>query len=256
MTLQVSTTFRAPRDLINPDKLLLRPPTTLTGPEAPFQFCLEPSAPSQAMLGDSQPPAQPQTWHCLVKEPHHLDPNPWTSKLCCTLTVISGLLEPWIEGHRVIVSGLWLQTLLRHQASPWALTSPKCWPFTQSQALKSISLLHSGLSGLSGVASSLLSHSPFLDCCPCFYFTPRSSLLTHPSCSQPRTLFQQPPGPPPLVTTGPAGLHILTAMPCPVMAPQRSCQPCSVLKAKIYRIHAQGQKRQNMSINGIMYLYL
>lgn len=118
MTLQVSTTFRAPRDLINLDKLLLRPPTTLTGPEAPFQFCLEPSAPSQAMLGDSQPPAQPQTWHCLVKEPHHLDPNPWASKLCCALTVISGLLEPWIEGHRVIVSGLWLQTLLRHQPLP------------------------------------------------------------------------------------------------------------------------------------------
>lgn len=112
MALQISTTLRALRDLINPDQPLLRPPatylwppTTPMGPEAPFQLYLGPSAPPGAVLGECRCPAQPQTWPCLAMEPHHLDPSPWTPKPCCVLTVSLGLPERCIEGHRVVVSG-------------------------------------------------------------------------------------------------------------------------------------------------------
>lgn len=257
MTLQRSTTLGALRDVINPDKLLLRPPTTLMGPEAPFQLCLGPSAPSQAMLEESQSPAQPQTWPCLVKEPHHLDPSPWSSKICCALTVISGLLEPWIEGHRVMVSGLWLQTLLTHQPFPglWPPQSadpslnPRLW--SQSPFCTQVSGACQRWPQVS--CAIALSSIVVLAFCPfrSLKQSPDTSILLPAQDSV--SALQDHPLP---VTTGPAGLYILTAMPCPVTAPQICYQPCGVLKAKRYRTHAQSQEEQNMLINVIMYSYL
>lgn len=183
MTLQISTTCRALRDLINPDQPLLRPPTTPMGLEAPFDLYLGSSARSRAMLEKCQSPAQPQTCPCLAMEPHHLDSNPWTPKSCCALTVSLGFPDPWIEAHRVAVSGHKTTNPSQGPAFPWTLISPQHWPFTRPQALKSIPLSHSGLWGLSGVVSNLLCYNPFLDCCPCFCFASWNSSVMHPAHS-------------------------------------------------------------------------
>ena len=178
------------------------------------------------MSEECQSPAQPQTCPCLAIESHHLDPNPWTPKSCCALTVSLGFLKPWTESHRVIASGHKTANPPREPAVPWALISEQCWPFTQLQDLKSIPVLHSGLWGLSEAASSLLYHSPFLDCCPCSLLTETVARYTQPAHSPESHL--SPPGPPVMLQQGqsppPHSHALLSHGPCKATT---TCVPTS-----------------------------